>query len=34
MFRKAVRQEGLEPASLDSAPEEVTQRGVVGFIGL
>jgi len=29
MFRKAVRQEGLEPAGLDSAAEEMTHRGVV-----
>jgi len=34
MFRKAMRQEGLEPAGLDSDPEEMTQRGVVGFINL
>jgi len=34
MFRKAVHREGLEPAGLDSDVEEMTQRGVVGFISL
>jgi len=34
MFRKAVRQEGLEPASQDSNPEEVINRGVVGLISV
>jgi len=32
MFRKAVRQEGLEPAAQDSNPEEMTHRGVVSYI--
>jgi len=34
MFRKAVHQEGLEPAGPDSNPEEVINRGVVGLISM
>jgi len=34
MFRKAVHQEGLEPAGPDSNPEEVINRGVVNLISV
>jgi len=32
IFRKAMRQEGLEPAGPDSVVEEMTRRGVVGSV--
>jgi len=34
MFRKAMHQEGLEPAGLDSDSDQTIQRAVVGFISL